>query len=261
MSQQNKSALWEELKRRGVTFDQHFRNYTEAQLQTALDELDTPQPEGLSPLDNAINQAGPLPDAEAAAFFGFQSEPAPTEPTYTSPPSAPVAAKSPDEIAGQRTNTQPVDEPIRIDPETGWAWYQEEVLKPAYPKPRARRVLRYQDAGVQTRTVINGDYSESFEISGDPANAREAEVKITMPSYQVGIYKDKRFPFKIVTYNGKNGFHREDVIDFYGGAELVPAEVARVYVENVLCWDIASVIKAINDEHRRLTLQRGNVHA
>lgn len=242
MSQQDKAKYYSALKSAGVKFERHYREYTEAQLKEEYDKL-VPQ---------APPQQQPPVDAEAAAFFGFQ--PPPVEPAEVQHPDVPVRSADRDEIAGQRTNTRAEDEPIRIDPDTGHAWYQEEVAKPAYPKPRARRVLKYMDAGVETKTVKNGDYQESFEISGDPRNARESEVKITMPSYQVGIYKDKRFPFKIITYNGAEGFDRDDVNSYYGGAELVPPEVNRKYVQNVLCYDIMSVVGAINAEARRLQL-------
>ena len=58
----------------------------------------------------------------------------------------PVRSIDENEMAGQRLNTHTGDEPLRID-ENGLVWYQEEVRKPAYPKPRGRRVLRYNDPG------------------------------------------------------------------------------------------------------------------
>lgn len=159
----------------------------------------------------------------------------------------PMRPVDPQEYAAQRLNEQQ-DEPIRIDPETGWIWYQEEIVKPAFPKPRARRVLTYTDSGSKQVTVQNGQYLESFEVAGD--EQRMGQVKITLPSYQVGIYKDPRLPFKIHVYNELRGFHFNDVIEYYGGAELVPPSVKRIYVENVLCFDIPSVVRAINDEYR-----------
>jgi len=155
-------------------------------------------------------------------------------------------------MPGQRLNTQPEDTPIRID-EMGRAWFQEEVRKPSYPKPRGRRVLKYMERGVQVETVQNGDYVETFEVAG-VGSPHPAEVKITLPSYQVGIYKDPRFPFRIHCYNDREGFNFFEVCEFYGGAELVPAECKRVYVENDLCWDIRSVVRAIQNEHRQLQL-------
>jgi hypothetical protein len=190
-------------------------------------------------------------DPDAAAFFGLKVEPIETMSTMP-----PVRHADPSELAGARLNTQRLDEPLRRDPETGRDWFQEEVRKPATPKPRGRRVLRYRDPGAVTQTVKDGDYTETFEIAGDPVNAREQEVKITLPSYQVGIYKDPRFPFKVVCYNGNEGFDLQEVQGYYGGAELVPPSVKRKYVENVLCYDIRSVVAAINQEFRDLQLAR-----
>lgn len=261
MTQQNKARLWKELKAAGVQFDHPYGSYTEAALQQASDALRRgagalpgverrEAPSG--PQEPA--EAAPPPDAEAAHFFGFDADPvdvtSPELPGFVMPP---VAPKDPDEMAGARQNTYDEWDPIRTD-EEGRIWYQEEVLKPAFPKPRGRRVLTYQDAGARQVTVQDGQYTETFEVSGDPSQARLAEVKITLPSYQVGIYADRRFPFRVVTYNGMNGFHLQDVQDFYGGAELVPAEVKRAYVENVLCYDIRTTVRAIQDEHRRLQL-------
>ena len=155
-------------------------------------------------------------------------------------------------MPGQRLNTKSEDDPIRIDDE-GRAWYQEEVRKPAYPKPRGRRVLKYMERGVMTETVQNGEYVETFEVAGVGA-PHPAEVKITLPSYQVGIYKDPRYPFKIHVYNERTGFNLFEVHDFYGGAELVPAECKRIYIENDLCYDVRSVIRAIQNEYRQLQL-------
>jgi hypothetical protein len=155
-------------------------------------------------------------------------------------------------MPGQRLNTKAEDEPIRVD-EQGRIWYQEEVRKPAYPKPRGRRVLKYLDSGVKTETVQNGEYVETFEVAG-VGEARPAEIKITLPSYQVGIYKDPRFPFKIHTYDGRSGFDLFEVQKYYGGSELVPPSIKRVYIENDLCYEIRSTIQTIQAEHRQLQL-------
>jgi hypothetical protein len=165
---------------------------------------------------------------------------------------APVVPQDPEELPGQRLNTNTEMQPIRQD-EQGRVWYQEEVRKPAYPKPRGRRVLKYMETGVETKTVQNGEYVETFEVAGVGAG-KPAEVKITLPSYQVGIYKDPRFPFKIHCYNGREGFNLFEVQEYYGGAELVPEECKRLYIENDLCYDIRTVIRAISNEHRQLQL-------
>lgn len=148
------------------------------------------------------------------------------------------------------------DEVLRVD-ERGRQWYQEEVRKPAYPKPRGRRVLTYVDPGVEQQTVKDGQYIETFEVAGN-RSGRTSEVKITLPSFQVGIYKDPRFPFKVHCYNGREGFDLFEVEAYWGGAQLVPATVKRTYIENQLCYDMRSVIQTIQTEYRQLQLQKGN---
>lgn len=262
MSQQEKAGYFRALKDAGVQFDRHYREYTTAELKEAYDKLETAQPTaGAAPepqFDAAATAAAlaaamqpQTPEVTRQPPTRFESMA--QHPSAATRPSLPVRGPDPNEIAGQRLNVQDEDEPIRVD-ELGRVWYQEEVLKPAFPKPRARRVLQYMDSGAVTKTVKNGEYMESFEVPGDPANARPAEVKITMPSYQVGIYRDPRFPFRVVTYNGNEGFDLFDVQKYYGGSELVPTSVKRKYVENVLCYDIRTTVRAIEAEYRQLQL-------
>jgi hypothetical protein len=253
MSQQDKALKYNALKEAGIELTKPYRNYTEAELTPAYDRLMEIQAE------RAAQAAPPPPDLneeidpEAAAFFGYASpEPVPhdtpdapvagvEEPTFTPAPELPeVRERDPEEFAGQRLNSKAEDEPIRTD-EQGRVWYQEEVLKPAYAKPRGRRVLQYEDPGVQTKQAKTGDFIETFEVAG--TQRRISEVKITLPSYQVGIYA------------GNNGFDLFEVQDFYGGAELVPVEIKRIYVENVLCYDVRTTVRAIETEARQLQLQ------
>lgn len=237
MSQQIKSALYSRLKDAGWEPSLHYREYSEQQLRNELDRLGI-SAEGLeAPQEPA---AGPQDDQPPQSFFGLE-KPAPAP-----------AGPDPEELPGQRLNTSTPDDVIRVD-ERGRKWHQEEVRKPAYPKPRGRRVLTYTDTGVRTETVKNGEYIESFEVAGNE-NSRPAEVKITLPSYQVGIYTDPRFPFKIHCYDGREGFDLSEVQAYFGGSELVPETVRRVYVENVLCYDIRSVVRTIQAEHRQLQL-------
>lgn len=255
MSQSEKAALYRELKEAGVTFDRHYREYSTDELSAAVAELrnrlaaDGPVAEAYEP---------PAEDASAAEAFARMTgtapepEPQPTPPPPAPQPAVPVARRNENELPGQRLNESVELQPIRTD-EQGRVWYQEEVLKPAYPKPRGRRVLKYMDTGTKIETVKNGEYVETFEVAGDMPS-RPAEVKITLPSYQVGIFKDRRFPFKVHTYNGNQGFDLTEVQDYYGGAELVPAEIKRIYVENVLCYDIRTTVRAIQTEYRQLQL-------
>jgi hypothetical protein len=57
-------------------------------------------------------------------------------------------------------------------------------------------------------------------------------------------------------YNDKQGFDLFEVQKYYGGAELVPTEIKRIYVENVLCYDIRTTVRAIQSEFRQLQLQQ-----
>lgn len=230
MAQSRKSTLYAELKASGKPLTRPYREYTIAVLESEL--------AGEQPSETP-------PEAPAAPAWAPPPQPAQPEPPRANAP-------DPDELPGQRQNTKTPDEVIRVD-EYGRKWHQEEVLKPAYPKPRGRRVLKYMETGTRTETVKNGEYIESFEVAGKEPG-RPAEVKITLPSYQVGIYTDPRFPFKIHCYNGREGFDLEDIEEYFGGRELVPETVKRVYIENDLCYDIRSVVRTIQTEHRQLQL-------
>lgn len=264
-----RSQLWRELKELGWASDRPFVKYSLEELRDEVKLFTEVGPKEYVPdygHPMAMAEALLLQEAVASTKLDGETQSLPSfelpEPEQASTPSSPtapapaptapvVAAADPDELPGQRLNTQG-GAPIRID-ESGREWYQEEVKKPSYPRPRGRRVLRYQESGVEQVTVQNGEYTETFEVAGSgPGQA--AEVKITLPSYQVGIYKDPRFPFKVHTYNGMEGFDLFEVEEFYGGAELVPATVKRIYVENHLCYDIRSVVRAIEAEHRQLQL-------
>lgn len=272
MSAAAKGFYFRRLKGAGVELDRHFRNYTTDELieadRMAIEAglLKPPTDEELAELAAKVHKPKPrdeptLPDpnlVDAAAHAVETGEPAPTAFFGFGeevPPVAPPAPVRPElgEMAGERQNTKDAEEILFVDDE-GRAWLQKEVLKPAFPKPRGRRVLRYQDSGVVQQTVKEGEYTETFEVAGDPRNATPAEIKITLPSYQVGIYRDPRYPFKVVTYNGKSAFDRLEVEQFYGGPELVPAICKRAYVENVLCYDMRSVVRAINEEYRQMRL-------
>lgn len=217
-----KSELYRALKARGWEPDKHYRDYNITEL-TAL-----------------LEKAAPPEEPPPADFFGIEPE----EPKLT--------PKNPDEMAGEREHTKAPEDVIRVD-EQGRQWLQEEVRKPAFPKPRGRRVLTYMDTGVEKQTTRVGEYIETFEVAGR-ATPKASEIKITLPSYQVGIYRDPRFPFKVYTYNNREGFDLFEVEDFYGGREMVPAVCKRIYIENVLCYDMRTVVRAIQDEYRHQQL-------
>jgi hypothetical protein len=213
MGQQDRAALYNALKAHGWEPEHRYSGYSEDDLKAIAQEL------------------GVLAPQIAAE-----------------PPRA--NAPDPAELPGQRQSQDPGV--IRIDDE-GREWLQEEVRKPAYPKPRGRRVLTYLDTGVKTETIKSGEYVETFEVAGE-RTGRPAEVKITLPSYQVGIYKDPRFPFKVHTYNDRSGFALADIEEYFGGAELVPRTCKRIYIENDLCYDIRSVVQTIDAQYRELIL-------
>ena len=230
MGSEYKAKLYNLYKATGRPLEKPFRNYTTKELTDLLVEAGVDIDASLESESEVSRETSPEPLPE-------------------------LRLPDPNELPGQRLNTKTEDEVIRTD-EQGRQWLQEEVQKPAYPKPRGRRVLKYIDTGVQQKTAQNGEYVETFEVAGDRAGV-PAEVKITLPSYQVGIYRDPRYPFKIHCYNGREGFDLHEVETFYGGSDLVPEKVKRVYIENDLCYDIRTVVRAIADEHRHLQLTGG----
>lgn len=264
MSQKRKSEVFQALKAEGVEFSKHYRDYSTKELEDAWDQLqarkaelgiaddgpeEPPAQAHLQPPDLENELQG---DPEAMAFFGQQPPETPRMPARSTT-QAPLGAQDPDELPGQRLNTNIELEPIRTD-ELGRVWFQEEVRKPSGAQPRGRRVLSYIDRGTETRQIRDGEFVETFEVGGQGA-PRSMQVKITLPSYQVGIYKDPRFPFKVHVYNDKQGFDLFEVQNYYGGAEFVPESVKKTYVENVLCYDIRTVVRAIQMEYRQLQLQ------
>ena len=225
MSQSEKSSYYQALKEAGVEFKHHYREYTGDDLKGFWKELTGSEELGL-----------PEPDPEPVAA--------------PEPVSAATLETVPD-LPGAHQNVVDEDTPLFTD-EAGLVWYQKEIPKPATPRPRGRRVLRYRDTGAVQTVVQNGQFTEAFEVAGD--RNIQSEVKITLPSYQVGVYRDPRYPFKIHTYAGVRGFDLFEVEEFYGGSDLVPAEIKRIYVDTVLCFDMRTTIRTIEDEYRKLQL-------
>lgn len=274
MAQGDKSAYYRALKEAGYTFQQHYRDYTTEQLKAlwqdfttrnGLDQqVETPEPKDAPPpredeLAQLRAQMASVVDTVQALAEMVTSEDRRAERTPVQrSPEVPHqrAALDPNEHAGITLNTPAEDGVIEVD-EHGNRWYQKEVAKPAFPKPRGRRVLRYDDPGVTTEKIRVGEYVEEFEVSGDPTNARPAEIKITLPSYQTGIYKPPNMPFRVHTYNGARGFNLFDVQAYYGGSDLVPPEVKRCYVSTDLCYDITTTIRTIENEYRERVLKAG----
>jgi hypothetical protein len=283
MSQGSKSAYYQALKEHGYPFDKHYRVYSTDELRALYDGA------GLPPLAPEVSRDAPPPYVDQVAEInerldGFAGvldrlinlvtagapEPAPQgPPTYLRQTQQPVAPPQPQrptikpapqgldptQHAGVLLNTHGPNDIVSVD-EFGNQWYQPEVTKPGYARPRGRRIYTEVDSGTQIETVrtSNGDF-ETFEIPGDPKFAKTTETKITLPSFQTGIYKAPGVPFKIHIYQGNKGFDYDDVNRFYSGADMVPDTIKRVYVSTDLCYDIATVIRAVKDEERELRLK------
>lgn len=163
-------------------------------------------------------------------------------------------AKDQSEVPTQRRADELT--PIRTD-ETGRIWFQEEIQKSSLAKPRGYRVFREMGTGVKLETIDSGDgYTETIEV---PDGTRKPlEVKVGIPTWQVGIYKDPQFPFRIVEYRTARGFYRQDVEEFFGGPDVLPENIKTSYVGNLLCYPIRDVVIAINREYNMLQ-KRGSV--
>lgn len=278
---ESKADLWWELKHAGITGEKKFVEYTQAELQQIVDMIRAepgyvappPRPQSgkkmgrprkvkpvepqLSERQVTMNYDQPQtePEQDQLQYDNYfarlpGSENVPVEPRVQ----APSVQETPrDRYAAERAYQPNEGEtPIRTD-EAGRVWFREEVRKPATPQPRARRRITYIDTGVKKETVVDGRFIETVEVAGDRRTTEM--VKITMPSYQVGVYSDPRFPFKVHTYNNNRGFDLFDVQAFYGGADLVPSDILRVYVGNDLCYDIRSTIRSIQSEYRAQQLR------
>lgn len=287
MSQSAKSTYYQRLKDLGVVFEKHYRDYKTEELKEAYERLSAAAPAEapLPPVELPPDpSAVPPHDGDAAEFRAqlatltqmvsklaeavlrpqpvYQGAPpdaaVPTlpEPAPVEPAPLPRGQLDPKEHAGVTLNTHGPDDPLRTD-EFGNVWYRNEVNKPGYAKPRGRRVLRVMDAGTEKQTIKAADgYMETFEIPGDPSNAKPIEIKVTLPSFQTGIYKAPGMPFKIHTYQGVRGFDWDDVNRYYGAADLVPSTIKHCYVSNDLCYDVITTVRAIEDEYRERVLKR-----
>lgn len=142
------------------------------------------------------------------------------------------------------------DTPIRTD-EHGRIWYQEEVRKKTTAAKRAYRVHREIGSNVKTIKIDSGDgYTETIEVPGD--ERKPLEVKVGLPTWQHGIYKSPQFPWRIACCRGKQGFVREDIEDFFGGPDVLPESITKVYVGSKICYDIRSVTTAVQREYNML---------
>lgn len=164
-------------------------------------------------------------------------------------------AKDADELPTQRRSDDM--EAIRTDA-AGRVWYQEEIQKSSLAKPRGYRVFREVGTGVKRMTLPADDEGFTETIEVQDGSRKPLEVKVGIPTWQVGIYKDPQFPFRIVEYRSARGFYRQDVEEFFGGADVLPENVSTIYVGNLLCYPIREVVVAINREFNQLQ-KRGSV--
>lgn len=243
MPNELKADFWRELKAAGIKPSKPYVQYTKHELEMAVAEL-REQPGYVKPDLPKARVRGQVPAAKPVPTppdeFDFASD-------IPEPSQAPQVQQV--QQMTQQEGFQPIIEesPLRTD-EEGRIWFREEVRKPATPQPRARRRITYIDSGVKQEQVIDGRYIETIEVAGD--RQTRSEVRITMPSYQVGVYLDPRFPFKVHIYNEVRGFDLFDIQKFYGGSDLVPDDIQRMYVGNDLCYDVRSVIRSIQSEFR-----------
>lgn len=269
MAQGDKSSYYRAIKAAGYTFDKHYRDYTANELKAIWANISdepivtekTPIPEATQGAGSAARETDEIADLrtkfdQLASLVGSLADAVTKNHAVKEP--APQATQqfeaASEEHAGLTQNVRGGSHVIKIDPD-GTRWFQMEVQKPSYPKPRGRRVLRFTDSGVQKETIKVGEYTETFEIPGDPANAKINEVKVTLPSYQTGIFLSPNMPFKIHTYRGVRGFDLFDVQNYYGGPDLVPSTIKRCYISNDLCYDIQTTVRAIENEYRERVLQ------
>nr|DAL38066.1 MAG TPA_asm: hypothetical protein [Caudoviricetes sp.] len=253
MSQTDKSRYYRALKAAGVQFQEHYREYSEEDLKAAYDALPDEmknEPAKEEPKQEALFDM-PKPEVDEAALKEAMNR-HPAGKAMDDPfPDVPRSDEPIHKIAG--LSDPSTGEIIRISSD-GRLWLQEEIPKSATAKPRARLNKRYIDPGVKQLEFEGTDgYTETVEVAGD--ERQEREVKVTLPTYQVGVCIDPRFKnFKIITYRGNEGFDYFDVVNFYGAEDLVPEGIKKMYVESVLCFDIRTTIREIQAEARRLQL-------
>lgn len=248
------SELDEMLKLRGghQKVAKHYRDLLkDAGVELPGDARTYRHPE-LKQLWELLQQYGPEAVMEALADTGEDAMP--TSPGSPIPPPKPQEVRrAPAQTAAVDAYKEDYDEKVLFTDSNGLKWFREEVRKPASPAPRKRRRITYVDSGVKTEKAVNGRYVETVEVAGD--RRQTADVRITMPSWQVGVYLDPRFPFKVHIYNNVRGFNLFDVQKFYGGSDMVPESILRRYVGNDLCYDIQTTIREIQAEFRRLQLK------
>lgn len=273
MAANRKAAYYRALKEAGVELTAHYREYTEEDFRVKYEEvaardglpLVPPEIEDIEEARESATLPNMLPDSEddlddvealkrqlaaMQAQMAQMAQVVASGANVTQEHVVETRHTDPTELAGGTANTHMDGDILEID-EHGRIWYQKEVRKSAYPKPRGRRVLRQDSGQVRTETITVEGYTETFEVEDERSASTPTEIKVTLPSFQTGIFRETAdAPFRIHIYNGVRGFDFDDVNRYYGGVDLVPSAVRRMYVSNDLCYDILSVIRAIEDERR-----------
>ncbi|USH45490.1 hypothetical protein SEA_DOTI_43 [Microbacterium phage DoTi] len=231
MTQAERKAVWDKLVNDGWVPEKHYRDYSQQQLEALW-----------------LDRAGGGHRAQAERPEGA---PDPTDIRFQADVDH-LRETPPDTVPGLRLNTHGDEKPLRIDAD-GKVWYRDEITKASYPKERGKRVIEYIDPGVRTQVIrdSNGSIVESFEMPGD--QHRISQAKISLPAYQVGLYRDPALLgefFRIHVYQENRGFDLFDVEKYFGGKHQIPQVCKRKYVDTVLCYDIDSVLQAIQDEYR-----------
>lgn len=263
MAQRERAAYYRALKRAGYTFDRHYREYKLDELKKAweivaeregiTEPVEVPEP-SQPPLPSPQDRGDEIQELKNLLNGAKEAVAALAKMLPAKTPNQAKPRLDPNQHAGVTLNTHAEHEVIEVD-QYGNKWLQKEVAKPAFPKPRGRRILRYDDPGVRTEQVKVGEYIETFEVADDSRTPVPSEVKITLPSFQTGIYLSPEFPWRIHTYQGARGFNLFDVQEYYGGSDLVPDTIKRCYVSNDLCYDISSTIRAVENEFRERVLK------
>ena len=289
MPANRKAVLWAYLKQardQGIlTLDRAYVHYTESDFEDLMRTHNLPDPTKMTVKAQDDDLVAPDFDWQAAAEPAQNAASSPVSPPraapvptgdprarrpQSGPQAAPLAGVTPaqqashlqvplrdlpEDRAGLHFNDEP-DTAVRVDTQ-GRVWYQDEVMKPAIPKPRMVRRQRYIDPGVKTVSTLrpDGKLDETFEVAGD--EQKEMTTVTTVPSWQVGIYHDERFPFRVVSYNGIEGFLQRDVSQFYGGLKMVPPTIETTYVGQSLCYDIRTTRTTLEQEYRDEVLRNG----
>ena len=171
-------------------------------------------------------------------------------------PAAAPQKQDPNELPSQRRGRE--NDIIRTD-EHGYEWYQEEIVKSNQAKPRGYRIYREMTTDTKEVTIETTEsnglaYTETFEVPGE--KQRPMEVKVGTPTWQVGIYRDPYMKFaRIVKCKDARGFLREDVDNFFGGQDVLPENIKRTTVGNIICYEINTVVAAIQREYNARQLR------